>query len=101
MCVRVCGKGREEVGGGSSWNGKLVHGVFLLDDHARARESVCVAAATVLKKRESLFACVRGRVYRGACVSDLPWWRVESGRSTSFAFAEGVCFACGERERDL
>ena len=78
-CVCACGwqRQREEVGGGSSWNGKLVHGVFLLDAHARERESVCVAAATVLKKRESLFACVRGRVYRGACVSDLPWWRVE------------------------
>ena len=64
---------------------------------------MCVAAATVLKKRESLFACVRGRVYRGACVSDLPWWRVESGRSTSFAFAKGVCFlrVARERERDL
>ena len=41
VCVRVCGKGREEVGGGSSWNGKLVHVSFCWMITRARRESVC------------------------------------------------------------
>jgi hypothetical protein len=62
VCACVWQRQREGVGGGSSWNGKLVHVSFLLDDHARARRE-CVCGGRYCTEEERV--AIRVRAWSG------------------------------------